>query len=225
MNMESLSLNPQPTFDVVQKNRLYYGQFEYSARFHQKEISAIRELDHAAIDRHIGYRNAWRQRDIINSDSIHQLHVTCNHLLRLKNPFKTMISMNWLYFYTNHTEDIDYLATLSPMIKLGATTRVEITHARDSIGLKNPQHTFRTYVKSHRPTDHQREFLRDFIQHNREEIRASQGLKDFLNPKSKRFWMPDYCFIDHNDMKIVTALALMNPKLVRKTMPIVKINN
>jgi hypothetical protein len=223
--MVSLSLNPIQAFDIVQKNSLYYGQFEYSARFHQKEISAIRQLDHLLIDRYVGYRNAWRNRDIITDDVVHQLHVTCNHLLTLKNPFKTMISMNWLYFYTNHPEDIDYLATLSPMVKLGATTRVEVTHSRDTIGLKHPKHTFRTYVQSHKPTDHQKEFLRDFIKHNQGEIRVSQGLKDFLNPKSKRFWMMDYYFVDHNDMKIVTALALMNPKLVRKTMPIVKINN
>lgn len=225
MNMESLSSNPLPAFEVAKRNSLYYGQFEYGARFYQKEISALRELDHQAIDRHVGYRNTWRNRDIITSDVIHQLHVTCNHLQSLQNPFKTMISMNWLYFYTNHVEDIDHLATLSPMKKLGSTTQVEITHARNSIGLKNPRHTFRTYVQSHRPTDHQRGFLRDFLQHNQSELRASQGLKDFLDPKSKRFWMMDYYFIDHNDMKMVTALALMNPKLVRKTMPIVKVNN
>jgi hypothetical protein len=210
---------------MVQRNKLYYGQFEYSARFHQKEISAIRQLDHQAIDRHIRYRNSWHNRDVVSDDVKHQLHVTCDHLLLLKNPFKTMISMNWLYFYTNHPQDIDHLATLSPMHKLGATTKIEITHTSDTIGLKNPRHAFRTYVQGHRPTEHQREHLRDFIQHNREDLRASPGLKDFLNPKSKRFWMMDYYFIDHNDMKMVTALALMNPKLIRKTMPIVKVNN
>ena len=101
MNMESLLSSPTQAFDIVPKNSLYYGKFEYSARFYQKEISSLRELNHEAIDRNIGYRNQWRNRDIISDDMRHQLHVTCNHLLELKNPFKTMISMSWLYFYTN----------------------------------------------------------------------------------------------------------------------------
>ena len=81
------------------------------------------------------------------------------------------------------------------------------------------------FRSSHRPTDHQRDFLRDFLHHNQQDVRASQGLKDFLKPKNNRLWMMDYYFVDHNDMKMVTALALMNPKLVRKTLPIVKVNN
>ena len=223
--MESLSLNHPPEFEVAKRNSLYYGQFEYSARFYQKEISALRELDHHAIDRAVGYRNNWRNRDVITDDVKHQLHATCNHLLTLKNPFKTMISMHWLYFYTNHAEDIEHLTALSPMRKQGSTTKIKITHAQNTIGLKNPQHAFRTYVQSHRPTDHQRDFLRDFLHHNQQDVRASQGLKDFLKPKNNRLWMMDYYFVDHNDMKMVTALALMNPKLVRKTLPIVKVNN
>lgn len=221
-----LSLSsPLQEFDTDRRNSLYYGKFEYGARFYQKEISVIRKLDAEVIDESISYRNAWRNRELITDDMKHQLHATANHLLALKNPFKTMISMSWLYFYTNNPEDIDHLARFSPLQKLGKTTRVEITHARDTIGLKNPQHVYRTYVQSHKPTDHQREFLRDFVKHNKNEIRISPGLKDFLNPKSKRHWMMDYYFIDHNDMKMVTALALMNPKLVRKTMPIIKVNN
>lgn len=225
MNMESLSSTHQPVFETDRRNKLYYGEFEYSARFYQKEISVIRKLDHDAIDETIGYRNSWHNREIIADDVKHQLHVTCNHLLALKNPYKTMISMNWLYFYTNHPEDVDHLTNLSPLHKLGPTSRVQITHDRDTIGLKNPRHAYRTYIQSHRPTEQERQYLRDFIHHNQDEIKASKSLKDFLNPKNKRFWMNDYYYIDHNDMKMVTALALMNPKLVRKTKPIVKVNN
>ena len=80
--MESLSLNHPPEFEVAKRNSLYYGQFEYSARFYQKEISALRELDHHAIDRAVGYRNNWRNRDVITDDVKHQLHVTCNQIGR-----------------------------------------------------------------------------------------------------------------------------------------------
>lgn len=222
--MVSLLSNPLHKFDVDQRNRLYYGQFEYSARFFQKEINVIRKLDYEAIEETIGYRNSWRSHEIITEDIRHQLHATANHLLSLQNPYKTMISMSWLYFYTNHPEDIDRLANFSPLQKLGATSRVEITHGRDTIGLKNPCHAYRTYVRNHKTTEHEREYLRDFAKHNEDELRLSPGLKEFLHPKTKTFWMMDYYFIDHNDMKIATALALMNPKLVRKTLPIVRIN-
>lgn len=222
--MVSLSLTPQHKFDQVKRNDLFYGQFCYSARFYLKEASALRELNHESVDLTLNKRSNWGNKTI-TSDDRKNVHETCATLLGLQNPYKTMISMNWLYFYTNNLSDIDSLCANTPMEKLGHVSEVVITHPKNTIGLKNPKHAYRTYVRSHRPTDQQKESLREFVKHNKKFIKISQGLRNFLKAKQPRYYMSDYYFIDHNDMKMVTALALMNPGLVRKTMPIVQINS
>ena len=188
-------------------------------------MSALRKLDHDEVDKIIDFRNSWTRHGVISEQIKRDLHITCDCLLDIANPYKITISSNWLYFYTNNPEDIESLAKTSPMKLLGKISEVEITHAQDAIGLKNPRHLFRTYVHSHRPTQAQRDSLREFLRHNKKYVRTSPSLKDFLSPKSKSLWMMNYFFIDHSDMKMVTALALMNPKLIRKTMPIVKVNS
>jgi hypothetical protein len=223
--MVSSSLNPLQEFKVVKRNSLYYGLYQYSAQFYIKEASALRILDHHAIDKTLDFRTSWSTHHVPHDDRV-AVHQACDSLLNIKNPYKTMVSYNWIYFYTNDIRDIDYLIATSQMRHIGEITTVEITHEKDTIGLKNPKYAYRTYIRSHRPTEQQIESLREFIKHGEQEIRASVGLREFLNrSKNRRYWMSDYYFVDHNDMKMVTALALMNPKLVRKTMPIVKVNN
>jgi hypothetical protein len=215
---------PAQTFKEVKRNSLYYGLYQYSAQFYIKEASALRILDHRAIDETLDYRSSWNTHHVQLHDRM-AVHQACDSLLNIKNPYKTMVSYNWIYFYTNDLRDIDYLIATSQMRHIGEITTVEITHSKDTIGLKNPKYAYRTYIRSHRPTEQQIESLREFIKHGENEIRPSLGLKEFLSLKNRRYWMSDYFFVDHNDMKMVTALALMNPKLVRKTMPIVKLNN
>lgn len=204
------------------RNSLYYGKFRYVALFYIKEASALRSLDAKSIDRTIAFRNNWRAR--IDEHDRRKLHETAVHLTSLSNPYKTNISYNWIYFYTNSTKDIDFLATQTSLTKQGKTREAVVTHNKDVVGLRNPKHTFRTYIKSHRPEPHQRESLSSFVDNNSAEIRVSPGLRDFLKDK-KLLWLSDGYFIDHNDMRMVTALALINPKLIRKTLPIVQVNS
>lgn len=203
-----------------QRNSLYFRQFRYVATFYLKEASALRKLDHNVIDERVEFRNQWRFQ--INEDQRQRLHKACDCILSLAHPYKLTISHNWIYFYTNELKDIDALALGSPMTRQGTIKEAVITHAPDVVGLKNPQHLYRTYIRSHRPETQQRENLESFLQNNREEIRISPGLADFIKDK-RRLWLNDGYFIDHNDMRMVTALALVSPKLVRKTLPIVMI--
>jgi len=185
----------------------------------------LRELDHDKIDQVIAWRHTWLQyrRNSISSDAKEDLHTVCDQLQALPNPYKKVIYQNYIHIYTNSVEDIAALSQ-GPMVLRG-TTRANITHPKDTVGLQNPRHKFRTYVRSHKPTPEQTQNLASFISAAGADIRPSPGLKEFLGPKNRRMWMSDYYFVDHNEMSMVTALALMNPKLVRKTMPIVKVNN
>lgn len=210
------------TIDEDRRNSLYYGQFRYVSLFFIKEASALRDLDARSIDRAVDFRNNWRFR--ISVEERQQLHEVAGYLTSLTNPFKTNISFNWIYFYTNNLEDIKLLATKSPLAKQGKIREAVITHSKDVVGLRNPQHLYRTYIKSHKPEPHQRESLKAFVENNGTEIRVSPGLRDFLKD-NKRYWLNDGYFIDHNDERMITALALINPNLIRKTLPIVQVNS
>jgi len=206
------------------RDDLYYGQFLYQARFFLRESSCLRELDHDKIDRTVAWRDTWvqRTRKPIAADIKNNLHTVCDQLLALKNPYKKVIYQNWVYIYTSSFDDIVSLS-LGPM-ELRSTSQANVTHPKNTVGLKNPRHKFRTYVRAHKPTPEQKQSLASFIAAAGEDVRAGPGLKDFLS-NNRYLWMQDHYFIDHNEMSMVTALALINPKLIRKTMSIVQVNN
>ena len=127
-----------------------------------------------------------------------------------------------MLFRSNSFVDIAALS-LGPLTFRGAS-EVNVTHPKNTIGLKNPRHKFRTYIRSHKPTQDQINSLKAFVTAAGDDIRVSPSLRDFLT-KQRYMWMQDHYFIDHNEMSMTTVLALLNPKLIRKTMPIVQVNN
>lgn len=204
------------------RDDLYYGQFSYQARFFLPEASCLRTLDHDAIDSSVAWRSRWLRTAQALAVITMDLHTVCNQLNDLKNPYKKVIYQNWVYVYTSSFDDIVKLS-MGPMILKG-TSQANITHPKNTIGLKHPKHKFRTYVRAHRPTAEQKQHLTAFIAAAQEDVRASPGLKEFLG-SNKYHWMQEHYFVDHNEMSMATALALINPKLIRKTMPIVQLNN
>lgn len=210
---------------TVDRNSLFYGQFCYQCKFYVRNASALRTLKHKAIDDVVRYRNSWT-RNRINDEQAKILHEVCDQLLAIKNPFKTMISSNWIYFYTNDLLDIQQLRSGAiGEIQWNEITQANVTHSKNEIGLQNPRHKFRTYVRCHKPTPEVIQSVKSFISAAGEDLRISPGLKEFLNAPRGRTWIQDGYFFDHNEMSMVTALALISPKLIRKTMPIVKINS
>jgi hypothetical protein len=153
----------------------------------------------------------------------------CDQLLAVGEPFKSVIAgKNWIYFYTSDLEAVHTLST-GPARRVGTVSQAQVVCAKDTIALQNPQHAFRTYFRCHSPTVPQLEALMEFAQINHDELKVSLGLtklfEHFSRQKHAYRWIMDYHYIDHNDMRLVTALALMHPRLVRKTKQIVQINN
>lgn len=214
-------------FETVNRDSLYYGKYLYSARFVLKEASCLRKLDHKEIDNVLNFRDLWaskRYRNITFDDRAN-CHIVADQLINLKNPFKHVImGNNWLYFYTCNLEDIETLSQ-GPMKRIATVGQATVICPKNTIGLKDPKYKFRTYFRSHSPTAQQIRTLDDFIDANREDVKPSIGLQTFFKRVKGYAWILDYHYIDHNDMKMVTALALLNPRLVRKTKQIVKVNN
>lgn len=213
-------------FTKVDRNSLFYGQFKYQCKYHVPEASCLRKLDHDAINKVISHRNEWTSGRRIGPTQAKSLHDICDQLTALTNPFKTMISGNWIYFYTNELLDIDVLAQGDLGKPLwGEISEVNITHSKGEIGLRNPQFNFRTFIREHRPSPQEITTLKSFVESAGSDLRASPGMLEFLKHSSRRVWLSDGYFFDHNEMSMATALALISPKLIRKTLPIVQVNN
>ena len=89
-------------FKTVEKDRLFYDQYQYSVSIPLKEANALRkELSHESIDRIIQRRRAYwatlplRVNRVIEQETIDQLHEVCDFLLSITSPYK-------LVFYYNH---------------------------------------------------------------------------------------------------------------------------
>ena len=209
----------------VDRNSLFYNQFHFQCKFHVPEASALRKLNHGEIDKTVYFRNSWT-KNRVSDETKNRLHAICDQFHALKNPFKLTISSNWIYFYTSNLEDIDELALGAIGKPLwGEITKVNVTHGKNEVGLQNPFFKFRTYVREHKPSPQEIENLTTFVESAAGELRASPGLVEFLKKSGQRVWINNGYFFDHNEMNMVTALALINPKLIRKTMPIVKVNS
>ena len=211
-------------FETTQRDSLYYKQFRYVGRFFLRESGALRYSSHSEIDRHLDMRASWRWRSTeLSSEVRTNIYTVFDQLQTLSDDNKITIFANWIYLYTNDLADIDRLA-VGPAQQRGSVTQAVISRPMGTVGQLNPQFKFRTYLKAYRPTTEQINALEQFVTNCGSELKISPGLRNWFASKN-RLWLQDHFFIDHNDMKMATMIALINPKLIRKTKPIVKINN
>lgn len=169
-------------------------------------------------------RSMWAWKHIEINDNIKKnVHTAFDQLKNITNPYKKTVYSNWVYFYTNDVDDINSL-TNGPMKQVGSITQAVITHERGTVGHLDPKYKYRTYFTSHRPTPEQIETFHQFVTNCGDDVKISPGFKEWLN-SNHRYWVLDHHYIDHNDTKILTMIALINPRLIRKTKPIVKVNN
>jgi len=228
---------PIHQFKLIIKDRLFYNQFEYVIGFQLDEVSCLRELDHRYIETMIERRRTWREvahqrwqksnsstgnilsrrtREITDR-TVSDLHDLADSLLTCQSDFKLVVSANHAHVYTNDLLLINKLSGLASL-KHKKYSRAVVGRPKDTVRLKNPQHQFRSYFKSAKITQEQKNHLLAFL-NTQTEIRTSPALTAwFLTPYSRT---QDYFFVDHNQMLWLTLLALVRPGLIRKTQQII----
>jgi len=220
-------------FKPVVKDRLFYDRFEYCIRFHLEEVSCLRTLDHAHIDRMIERRIAWRridqtlsrpqitqlsnQSNKITHATVKHLHVLADVLLTATANFKLVVSVFTGYVYTNDLTLIDQLAKSPGMSRIEYHQAV-VGRAKNTVALKNPQHQWRSYLKINKLSIEQKTHLKNFLA-NQPAVRASPALQQWMD--AKLITTHDYFFIDYNETAWLTMLSLVQPGLIRKTLQIV----
>jgi len=229
---------PIQQFKTVDKDRLFYDQFEYCIGFHLDEISALRKLDHSCIDDIIERRKQWREmaqqrwvkgqrphgtimsrrwRDITDQTQAN-LHNLANVLLTTVASYKLVVSVDQGYVYTTDLALINQLAVM-PELSHKTYTQARIIRPKNTIQLKNSRHEYRTYFRAIKLSVQEKQVLIDFLQNQQDHTRMSPGLKNWVIDPFTR--TQDYFFVDHTGSSWLSMLSLVRPGIVRKTLQIV----
>jgi hypothetical protein len=225
-----------PQFKTVFKDKLFHDKFNYCIGFFVEEATCLREVDHDYIDkileRRIQFRNVTQQRWLQSKLTIltkanrpilpitgEHLHEIADILINSKSDYKSVVSIDNMWVYTN---DLDLIKDLDNLdyLKFKKYTRAVVNRPRNTIIVKYSKFTKRTHLRSVRLTEVQSEKLRNFLIRNKDEIRISPGLMDWCN--SSYFRTLDYYFIDYDDEGWLTMISLINPQLIGKTLAIQK---
>ena len=235
--MDILSLtNSNLKFKPVAKDRLFYDQYQYCLGFYHREVSCLRELNHQHIDIIIERRRQWRQLSLgkwqvgtnrnilanktreINDDTVVNLHTLADVLLRSRVDFKLVTSVCTAWIYTNDLTLLGAVDQLDFILEKNYT-EARITRPKDTIRLRHPKHTARSYFTNVKLTLEEKINLTNFFENQQGHIRISPSLQQFFDLSFHR--TQDYFFFDYTGESWLVMLNLIRPGLIRKTLAII----
>jgi hypothetical protein len=159
-----------------------------------------------------------RRRKEITNETVENLHSMAELLLTTLSDFKLVVTVNQGHVYTNDLMLIEQLDRLN-FLTNKYYSQAHIDRPRNTIKLKNPKHSFRSYFKITKLTDVQKTHLTGFLL-NQTTVRLSPALEEWIVGAFNR--TQDYFFIDHDEMSWLTMLSLVRPGLIRKTQKIIQ---
>lgn len=222
-------------FRSVVKDRLYYDRWKYSVKFYIEEASALRDLDHAMIDNIIEARKKWRQirqqrwqtkssilasvlsKPCIDDNCVENLHNLADVLIKSKYEFKSVVSFNTMWVYSNDVPLLEQIGRL-PYLSDHVFAEAVVSRPRDTVVLKKPAHAHRSYFKNSKLTALEKQQLANFLKNSQISVRISPGMLAWLDNGFLR--TQDYFFVDYNEPTWMTMLNLVRPGLIRKTLQI-----
>lgn len=230
-------------FKQVAKDSLFYSRWQYCIAFHLAEVSALKTLDRDYINRVIERRKTYneisrqrwsavpiigkssslktilaRKKRDITDEIVENIHSLADTLIDTDIPFKLVTSIDQAWIYSNSKDLITTLSKNTALLEQQYTEAV-ITRPKNSIKLANPAHTHRSYFKSTKLSDKEKNSLITFFANQSENIRISPAFTSWLLTPYHR--SQDYFFMDHNGEGWLVLLALIKPGLVRKTVDII----
>jgi len=199
---------------------------------HIKESGAVRKLSHKHIDDIIAVRrmymltnkNFYRYRmQDITDDVVENLHKFCQFLLDTTHKFKLVVEFSTIRLYAESDELFQQLLASDVVMSGVRYSEVNINRPKDTVQLKNPVHTHRSYFKRTRPTEVEKRAITQLLLNNAETIKASPALMAWTEQKDAWYqWTQPHFFIDHSDESWVIMLSLIRPHMIKKTIPIIK---
>jgi len=217
-----VSLLPK-TVTIVEKDRLFYDQWEYCAGFSTvRECSLLVKLEHTAIDRGIAWRNGYRSAaNTILSEDATKLHNICDVLINTKIPNKQRREWNTLFLYMNDLTLVQEILNNADIARCELKQAV-ITKPRDVLVRVNPANKYRTYFRSRRYTTEKKNVLLNFYQNNRQDILFSESFRYWLVGTSSYMsdWTQAHFYIDHDSTTWLSMINMLLPGSTSKTLSI-----
>ena len=208
-------------FKTVERNQLFFGQYQYCISFFLKNVSVLRDLDPIKILRSIQYRNQWAPSVIskkITEEEQHELIQVCDYLLARSHAFKRTVSTHMMYLYTNNPEDFKNLNDVGGLV-VSNCTQVFVTLQPNAVTLKNPAHSYRTFFRERWLRDHELQNIREYFRARADQFRLSPGFQMLV--EGRRMWLMGNYFVDHNEPQADFLINMAVPGIVKKTLPIV----
>jgi len=182
-------------FNSVPKDSFFYDKFEYCIGFFVEEASSLREMNHQHIDkileRRIQHREISQQRWANTKQTIlskisrpilpvtgERLHKIVDILINTKSEYKSVVSIDNMWVYSNDLNLINELDELDYLL-FKKYTKAVISRPKNTIIVKNSKFSKRTYLKSIGLSENQAEKLRNCLIRNQQEIRVSPGLLEW----------------------------------------------
>lgn len=216
------------TIKTESRDRLYYDQWEYAFSFYLKEAHALRQRDVEKMEQNIARLlnwPAWQGRYV--TPVVDNLKTTLIYINSISAAFKMMVSGHYITIYTNDSALAADLKTACPFVRISYGRQAVIDRPRDTVLLLEPKHSIRSYFKSQWFPGTKIPALRDFFQAQEGAIVPSPALRDFLKSTNHHdLWFPDHYFVDYDDPRYATMLAMIMPRCFRKTLAVAqRINN
>jgi hypothetical protein len=247
MDLSSLiALNPEVKIKQKNTDRLFYDQYSYGVSFGMLHFWCLRTIVKEnltlsqtlnEVKKRYGRRMRWRQwfahqslqipkdNDIDCDDFINDCTKNLADLAELlflyKRQVKLIVSGDSGYIYSN---DIDLLNSLikKPYLNTNYIFQANVVRQKNTISLRKSSHRYRTYLNDSRITDSEHRSLSEYL-FSQSDWRLSPALQRWC--LSSLPWLQRSHFIDHNNATEIVMLELIKSGIIRKTMPIVEVNN
>jgi len=212
------------TLKTESRDRLYYDQWEYAFSFYLKEAHTLRQRDVEKMEHNIARLlcwPAWQGR--YNTAVIDNLKTVLAYINSIRAPFKMIVSGNYITVYTNDCALAADLKNACPFVRPTYLRQAVIDRPRDTVLLLEPKHSIRSYFHSQWFSGTKIPALREFFKAQQGAIEPSPALQNFLSStNSHDLWFASHYYVDYDDPRYVTMLAMIMPRSFRKTMAIVK---
>jgi len=222
-----------PQWQCEPRGSLYFGKYEYTISFHIDGAWLLGCLSRTKIMERLHRRDQYNRTighpvtdELTKLELMHAVDVIEN--LRSAYIHRTY-GHNSFHVYTNDIRDVETLYRNYPTTS--TMKQAVLAYPTGVVMLVNePKYPYRTYLKEKSLSTDKKQAVWDWISHQDPDLVASPVTEKWFTQeygwgrafKSNSSWSREHYFVEHNDLKHITMLAMLCPGLTRKTVQVQK---
>lgn len=211
---------------TVRRSQWYFGQYQYCTAGILKDCSVLRFKDHGVVESMIARRLEWSRRMPMqpgswmksiapsSDDDMQNLHQMLDWILAQKDTVRTTVCQDQIHLYCHDVTQALQASQLPGLIN-PTVMQVQIQGQPGQINLKSSSWLYRTYLRRQRVSSAQKSSMTSFLQAQKD-IRLGPALANWLEHRDN-LRCQDYYFVDNNDTRIQTFMALIADGIIRTT--------